>query len=569
MTGQVVTILGKLTSYLDLHGAGIDYQRRRDRVAGEIIDQATWRELAFAVDAHPGDDRRKLRLRHANRYLHQMLTGADLADPRHPMAFRGTDDRSQYLRFTTSMTIPLRQALRQHATNVLADLEINEPVTWSPPATLADGLTFPGIDLNQLDIDQIEQLVVHEHRRLVDVADILGVHIEHIRFALERLDRPQRSWPKSAPPSAWRRENETAQILTREFFEREHLHAGHTLTALASTTGFSITVLSRFARRRGIKVRKGKAPSRIDPAWLREQYVDQRRSMPDIAEELGTIPGVVRNALRRLNIPSRAPGSASWREVNLTYHELPTSIRQAVEGTYGGWKRLRRFQIAMQFPMLKSAAPYLGISPSALANQLERLELDLGGPLFTRQAGALPQKPTPLGQALLTDLATAQVTACMLAALDTSDCPSMPDPETLARHRPFRDLAVEPLSIGQARHNLLAAIVIYDPASEFFPLEIIRKTAGKSTTVHRLLAQMTAANWVTRRMETDAERDRRVQSNPNAQRRTYYRFTPDGYRAALRATQTSSSAESEKPMRQPHRKTDEKHAIRAGHDDKV
>ncbi|WP_280443424.1 LysR family transcriptional regulator [Nocardia brasiliensis] len=528
--------MARLAHYLDEHGSPVDYERRRQRIPAEAIDRDTWWELACSVDAHPGDDATQQRLRNANRYLHQLLTGADLADPRHALAFAGSDDRSHHLRFTLSMSLPLRQALRDYAASVLERFDIDEPLTWSPPASLADGLELPGIEVAELDIDKIEQLVIVEQRRLVDVADILGVHIEHIRFALERLDRPQRTWTKSTPPAAWRREQQAETLLTREFFEREHITGQRSLKELSAATGFAISELSQYARRCGATVRQGPAPKRIDPLWLREQYLDRRRNMADIAAELGTVQGVVAKALDRFDIPTRpGTGVVSWTEMNRTYTDLPTGVRAAVEGTYNGWERLRRFQIAMQFPILKSAAQHLGIDQANLAAQLDLLEQHLGAALFTRYSRPKPQKPTAAGQALLDELATKSVQAQMIAALGETHCPPMPSPQVLAASRPFDGLAVQPLSHYRGLEPLLRVIANHGLDNEFCCIEVAAQAEAGISTTNRLLIRMAAANWVTRRPETEAEREVRVRTNSRARQRIYYRFTPDGYQAATRS----------------------------------
>ncbi|MCC3318314.1 TniQ family protein [Nocardia africana] len=546
----VIAALARIANYLDQHGTAIDYQHRRDQIPAETIERTTWRELACSVDAHPGGDDRT-RLRSANRYLHQLLTGADLADPRHPLAFTNSDDRSHHLRFTVSMSMPLRQALRDYATTVLEQLGIDEPLTWSPPTTLARDLDLPGVDIAQLDMDKIEQLVIIDNHRLVDVADILGVHIEHIRFALERLDRPQRPWSRSAPPAAWLRKRQAEKLLTREFFEREHLQKGRRIKELSATTGFSITELSRYARQHGITIRKGQAPARIDPGWLREQYLDRRRNMTDIATELGMAQGAVANALGKLGIPARPSGVASWTETNLTHDDLPAGVRAAVEGTYNGWKRLRHFQIAMQFPMLKPAAQHLGIVPSVLAIQLELLEQHVGGTLFIRYNRPTAQQPTVLGQALLDDLATEPVQAHMNAAIGSDDPPT-PASEDLAHLRPFDGLAVLPLSLDRGRNRLLRIITDHGPDNEFCCIEIAHTAAAATSTVNRLLKQMAAANWATRRPETETERTARLHNDSRARQRIYYRLTPDGYQAAVRSLQPR---ESDKPMGKQRRQT--------------
>lgn len=100
----VLTALTRLAGYLDEHGSPIDYQRRRDIIPAET---SRWRDLCLSASAHPGESRRH---RDAQRYLYQLLTGADLHDPRHALAFTSASDRAAYLAFTDTFTTGLRRA---------------------------------------------------------------------------------------------------------------------------------------------------------------------------------------------------------------------------------------------------------------------------------------------------------------------------------------------------------------------------------------------------------------------------------------------------------------------------
>ncbi|WP_261984683.1 MULTISPECIES: TniQ family protein [unclassified Rhodococcus (in: high G+C Gram-positive bacteria)] len=186
---DVLVLLCRITEHLDQHGTPIDYQRRREQIPAESLTWAQWRDLACSVGAHPGKHHQG-RLRHAQRHLHQLLSGADLADRRHRLAFRSPTDRGTYVEFTTSMAAPLRRALHEHAESLLVDLGIDEPLTWSPPPDLADGLALPGIDTGDLDTDKVSRLVVDEHRSLREAPEVLGVRPGHVRIAIERIDQP-------------------------------------------------------------------------------------------------------------------------------------------------------------------------------------------------------------------------------------------------------------------------------------------------------------------------------------------------------------------------------------------
>jgi hypothetical protein len=259
-----LTLLCRIADHLDHTGAPIDYQLRREVVPIDPIDWPTWRELACSANAHPGELRfgRYARLLQVQRHLHHLLTGSDFDNPAHPLTFHGASDRGQYTRFTTTLAPQLRQALHHHAESVLRDLGIDEPATWSPPAELADGLTLPGIDVGTLDIDKISRLLIDEQRPANEVADLLGVHIEHIRLALERLDRQH---DEPAIVGYWRREQQATQLLTREFFEREYVHARRSLADLAAETGFRKGILARYANNTGIPSGEAAHRSRSTP----------------------------------------------------------------------------------------------------------------------------------------------------------------------------------------------------------------------------------------------------------------------------------------------------------------
>jgi TniQ len=299
----VLILLCRLAEYLDACGSPIDYQRRRDIAPAQPMTWQHWRDLACGAGSHPGDPVATGRVLHAQRHLHQLLTGSDLAGRRHTLAFRDASDRSRYLGFVTSLTPALRRALREDAARILAKHGIDEPVSWSPPADLAGGLTLPGIDTGSLDLATIGRIVIDEQRPARDAAEALNVNIEHIRLALDRLDRPQRHWAGHAVPSFWRREQEAARLLTREFFEREYIAARRTLREIGTATGFTKETVTRHARGAGITIAMA-APRtiEIDERWLREQYCRRLRSTSDIAAEAGATQMTVSRALERIGV---------------------------------------------------------------------------------------------------------------------------------------------------------------------------------------------------------------------------------------------------------------------------
>ncbi|MCE7010074.1 TniQ family protein [Kibdelosporangium philippinense] len=522
---DVLTLLCRIAEHLDQIGAPIDYQRRREQILTETLTWDQWRDLVCSAAAHPGDRNPNGRLLLAQRHLHQLITGADLSDPRHPLAFRNAHDRNRYILFTTKLTTPLRQALHEHAIAVLAELGIDEPLLWSPPAGLADGLQLPGIDIHTLDMTTVNRLVVEQHRSPGDTARELGVHLEHIRLALERLDRPQRQWAHNSTPTAWHTEQHAARVLTRDFFDREYIHKGRTLNELAETTGIGRHIIARIAKQLDVPLNKGRAPFPIDPDWLREQYGDRLRPTADIAAELGTDQMTVNHALHRLDIPTRPSGVGSFPQmIAVLDKDVPRDIRAAVEGALHGWQRLHRFQIAMTFPSIDTAATYLGAHQSSLVHQFQRLERDIGTQLYRRATFHKPHRPTPRGQALLRHLAHQHIQHLMTAALgdqirpmpapDTITAahqhlsrqprkppPRTPIPHTTTPRKQPRGTAAHQIRITPHVRTVLHDII--DHPGEFYGLEVFNRTGIDQSTLYPMLHRLHRAGWLTSHLEDE------------------------------------------------------------------
>jgi hypothetical protein len=396
---QVLVAVCQLANYLDCHGSPIDYHRRRATIGPATISPADWQQLCYRASAHPGRPRRHL---DAQRYLFQLLTGADLNDPSHALAFRSAADRTTYLAFTTWLPMPVRQALTDHAAGHLQRLGIDEPLTWEPPPDCCQDLQLPGRDPDDIDLDAVHQLVAVDHLPPGAAARKLDTTIDHIRLALERIPQTPHRWAANTPPMAWQRRQHAQRLLTREFFEREYLAADKRLAQIASETGLPKKLVAQHARQAGIPLSTGRDTTPIDPDWLRRQYLDRRRSFPDIAAELGVHEMTVNRAAHRYRIPIRRAGVTSHPEMLRTLDTtIPRDIRRAVEGGLWGWQRLHRFQQTMGFETIEDAADHLGAHQSTLVRQLQRLERDIGAQLYHRAAWALPLRPTRRGAALL------------------------------------------------------------------------------------------------------------------------------------------------------------------------
>jgi hypothetical protein len=433
---SVLAAICCLAAYLDTHGSPIDYQRRRALIPAEAITEPQWLDLCGRAGAHPGRPGARpgeaRRLLDARRYLYQLLTGADLHDPRHQLAFRTGLDLSRYYEFTDPMTAPLRATLHDHARQLLDHLGIDEPLTWEPPAGCCGPLVLPGRDPADIDLQAVHQLVIVDELPVGLAARRLGTSGYHVRFALETVARPARHWSRSTPPAAWVLRQKAPQVLTREFFEREYLQAGKGLRQIAAETGFNRPLVAQHARQAGISLDHYSPPvADIDKDWLREQYQDRRRSYADIAAELGVAVMTVHGATRRHGIASRPPGVHSFPGmITKLGQDIPRDVRRAVEGGLQGWHRLRRFQVAMTFPTIDTAAASLGTHQSALVHQFKRLERDVGAKLYHPSTPRQAMRPTRRGAALLRALDRPDVRALLDA--------QAPDPGMTTRLAPGR-----------------------------------------------------------------------------------------------------------------------------------
>ena len=341
-------------------GSRIDYQRRRDLIPAETITTGQWRDLALRRRGAP---RRSTPDRDAQRYLFQLLTGADLHDPRHALTFTGNYDYSRYHAFAYALPTGLRDALHHHAAALLHDLDSGEPLTWAPPPGCC-GLDLPGPTRTYIDPDAVA--ASSSPRSFPSLRPpAAGTTGGHLRLALDRgmspagtaagrLPRPRsgasmpclRNDPRVLRPRVHRRGQEPAAAGSR------HRHSCRFLTQVAREHEHhhDRPVLARAS-----------CPNRTSPA-------------PAIPPDPAT----------------RFPATSAAR---------PKTARQA--GALG----LRRFQTAMASPTIAAAAARLRISPSALSHQFRRLERDIGAKLYQPATSRRPWRPTHRGAALLTALA--------------------------------------------------------------------------------------------------------------------------------------------------------------------
>jgi len=84
------------------------------------------------------------------------------------------------------------------------------------------------------------------------MARMLGVSIEHVRYAVERLHRPTPDYRPCTAPGSRRLQSRAAAVLTADFLHLELVQHGKDITAVAADTGFSRHTVHVRARQAGI-----------------------------------------------------------------------------------------------------------------------------------------------------------------------------------------------------------------------------------------------------------------------------------------------------------------------------
>ncbi|WPW26345.1 TniQ family protein [Streptomyces atratus] len=369
---------------------------------------------------------------------------------------------------------------------------------------------------------QLDSLPIHRRvdpRRTFAEADkYLSPLVESLTASdlLALSDASRDAWQKALadltdPTSGlggWRLQERRRTVLTPDFLQREYTEGRTPLREIADTQGLPRRDVVRHARDLGVTVFRGNRPHVFDDDWLREQYVARKRTGADIAQETGSNLESVRRRLEHLGIPRRPSGRSMPALITKIEASVPIDIRAAAEETLHGWRRLRRFQISIFFPTLKTSATYLGLLPSTLTLQLDQLECAVGAELFHRSVRHTPQKPTRRGARLLKDLNRDDVQKLMHDALG-SKIEAIPDQDTvdaavavvdgersaltsLHDHFQFGERIHIPPPVLPLLEHLLA-----HAGRETYAGQIQIATGIPFTTVYKQLKRLEAAGWLT------------------------------------------------------------------------
>ncbi|MFJ6138833.1 LysR family transcriptional regulator [Kitasatospora sp. NPDC092286] len=398
----------------------IDYHRRRVLDYTGLLPEELWEQVSRRSGIHPGHNlRRKL----ARAVLFERISGmpADLAAP--DLAVSTPSERSMPASFITDLTPDLATSWSRRLRSSY-EHGIVEPITWQPPLELLVGLKLPGDDPDAVETERLHELIRNPDSSTGRVARALGTSIETVRHVL--TERPASSAPRA--PSQARANGDLRRkarsILPKAEFAGLYYDQQLSLLKIANKHNLSRRAVSDLAREYSIVTRRrgGPAPMPIDRAWLYEPYVTNRRTLDQIAEELGMSGSNLLYRAHNLDIPMR-PGDGASHASTLAVQAKATAaplILQKVMTGYGAPERLRRFAVMTSHRSMAGVAREIGARSSTLFAQLNRIEREIGGNLFHR-----PRRPlvlTPLGERLLAAIRCGlQLRASMISCRPLAD----------------------------------------------------------------------------------------------------------------------------------------------------
>jgi hypothetical protein len=140
-------------------------------------------------------------------------------------------------------------------------------------------------------------------------------------------------------------------------------------------------------------------PARPRPTgeWLVRQQVDMRRTIDDIAAEVGFSPTTVRQWIQKQKSISEVERPASTGSLS---RQASLDILNGAFATGPAWPHLQRYARAMAHSTIAKAAKSLDVSEDFLRRQIHELEDGCGQPLLERARSGLPMRPTSLGASI-------------------------------------------------------------------------------------------------------------------------------------------------------------------------
>lgn len=382
----------RLNCYLHgLPSSVIDYQQRRRLDYSTLLPTATWLRICQETGTPPGIGQKETVARF---YLFEVTSGspARSAPWENPYPTIGRVFWTRVKNFPFMLTPHLAAALGDEGRRFLAEKKISEPLVWHPPLTLIDDLDPPNPGAEGIDTRLLRQLANSPGASTSTLSRRLGVDVNTVRHHL--AENPVELEPRQELSTKRRSLLSTRfrELVNREKLYELYVVQGNSLVSIGRQFGMSETTVRRMAVSYGIPLRLRVRPDR---AWLSEQYVRNRRTLGDIAQELRLSRETVRLWIHRYELPftsNYVDTSGSLIEASEARTLLAPALRSPK-----GWSRLILFVECLQHASIAAAARALEREPSSLRAQIRNLEADLGGALLNRARLPLRMTPTELG----------------------------------------------------------------------------------------------------------------------------------------------------------------------------
>lgn len=345
---DTIRALVRLAAYLDEHETPVDFARRRSLDYSRILSDEEWREICRDAGVVPGGARRWLL---ARAHLYATLSGNRLAAApfSNEKAFPSVGELT---RFRDGIPADIADALEACGESFLQAQGVDEPVSWMPALEVAD---------------------LHP----------------------ESGDTKLSPWAEARPARAAVERSRAALAYA----------AGQSLTEIGTDHGVARQTVGRVLDDAGVPTRRGRRSARIDPDWLRHRYEVERRTIPEIAAELGITGTTVSRHLVNAGIERRARGSASRATaIRVDPRAGESALLSRILVGQDSVQRAERFLVVARHDTMTTAAKELGAALSLLTAQMKRLGADAGGPLITRAFRGRPLALTNLGQEVRAEL---------------------------------------------------------------------------------------------------------------------------------------------------------------------
>lgn len=285
----------------------IDYQRRRQIDFTYLLPNSIWEEIRSSTNTP------ELEVGKARGFLYEQLTGSPVLKAAEALS-DSLFHREAY-NFPKYLTAELKSTLDEYARTFLADNRIDdEPTIWQPPTEVLDRFELPGPAPAAVDVQGLRSTLPTYARKIGAAADHHGISCDVLRYLLT-IEPPSRSASPEANEALARTRFNAAisATLPREQLIDLYRGRGMSLRDIATGAGMSRQAVTRLARDYGLEIRKPHLPQRtaVDRTWLHEQYLIKRRTLPDIARELGMSSTNLARWAKKYDIPLRSRGGSS------------------------------------------------------------------------------------------------------------------------------------------------------------------------------------------------------------------------------------------------------------------